>query len=73
MIVKDLTDRIPDYSLITVEDRGGEILIDCDSCERVRAFYAVDENIREILNKGKVLRIERGDRFDDIVISIVFD
>lgn len=71
MKVKDILCRMPPYSLVTVKDfKTEEVLIDCDTCDRICAFDEVDEDIHRIFHSD-VIKIERGRVFDNLILSIL--
>lgn len=70
MTVKDVLCRMPNETLVTIENgKKGEILIDCDTCERIFAYDEIDKKIRKLM-KANVIKLEVGKAFGDIIISV---
>lgn len=71
MTVKDILIRMDDDALVTVvECEKEDILIDCDTRERIICFAETDKEIWDLL-KAKVVRILVGQIYNDVILRIV--
>ena len=62
---------MPTNELVTIEDgKKGEILIDCDTVDRILAFDDTDSKIHNIVRNGKVFNICIGKVYGDLIITI---
>ena len=71
MKLLDVISRLSEDTFVTVANEKGEILVDCDTCERIKAFDEVDEELHRILRKGNVYKIEIGKVYKDLILSVV--
>ena len=70
MTLLDVICRMPSGSIVTVVDCKGEILIDCDTCDRISAFDDVDKEIHQLLRNSQVYKIEVGKVLTDLILSV---
>ena len=71
MKLKDVIDILSEGTLVTIANEKGEILVNCDTCERIKAFDEVDEELHRILRDGNVYGIEIGKVYKGLILSVV--
>lgn len=72
MKVRDILLRLSSDTLVTVENLNKccEIVIDRVTADRLLAFDELDGDIHDIVRNGKVIHIEVGKVYGDIILSI---
>ena len=73
MKAKDIVDRLPEHTLVTIVNEKGEILVDCDTCDRIQDFGEVDAELHRLLRFGSVYKIEVGQIYKDLILSVVVE
>lgn len=68
MTVLDVIYRMPEGALVTVVDKNGDIIVDCDSRDRILAFKDIEREVEDIVNR-LVFKIEIGTVHNDIILA----
>lgn len=69
MKVKEILCRMSGDALVTIINHRDEIVIDCDTTDRISAFGDVDKEVHSIL-RSDVIKIKVGEVHHDLILFL---